>query len=688
MTARDRVRRVQRILLLGAATSALAWGALAGLAVLAIAATADLISPLGLAARSLLPRTAALAALVAAAAVVRRAHRARQLDRVALWIEERAPALRYALVTRLDLPAADSANRPLAEALDRQVDAVPFEPVAWRAARHALAIPAAAAVVAVLLLLALPRGVVARVAAPHAGDAVARAAAKDNALAAIVVTVEPPAYTGLAPQVLDDPAHAAGVTGSRVRIEGRVAGGPVRATADTVTIPVTTGGDRWRAALAMPAAPAVVRLRQRSRERLLLLEPHPDSSPVVTLVKPARDTVLRAASGVLPLHATFRDDFGLAEGWWEFVVSSGEGENFKFRTIVLGRAGFGNARSAERGLRLRLDSLALEPGDLVHLRAVARDGNTVTGPGESGSDTRSIRIARPSEYDSVSVEALPPPDALKGLISQRMLILLAEALEKRRPRISHETLVDESGRIARDQNALRKQVSDIIFARLDDASGGEESEGEAEKRKDMSPDELLAAASAATDKSGTGALDFAGGESPVVAINRPMLEAYNAMWEAGRALGIGEPKRALPHMYAALAAIQRARLAERIYLRGKPKDVVVDLAKVRLVGKREGIGPAARLPRTSEDAVMARRAARFDAAIERLGTARAAAVDSLLLLRAELLAAAPAVATPLGDAIDALRAGRDATAPLVAARRALAGAPVAHTGLSRWGGAR
>ena len=83
---------------------------------------------------------------------------------------------------------------------------------------------------------------------------------------------------------------------------------------------------------------------------------------------------------------------------------------------------------------------------------------------------------------------------------------------------------------------------------------------------------------------------------------------------------------------------------------------------------------------------MARRAMRFDAALERLGSSRAAAVDSLLLLRAELLSVAPSVAAPLGDAIDALRAGRDATAPLVAARRALAGAPASHAALSRWSG--
>ena len=682
MTARERVHNVRRLLLAGAAVSALLWGALLAFAVVALGAIVDAIVSLPLAARTMLPAVGAAAALVAISVVLYRVRRAREIRRVALWLEEHVPALRYALVTRIDVEEMSRGA-----ALDLFIANVSFEPVAWHAVRRALAIPAAALAVTTLILLALPGGVVARVAMPRAGDARGPAADAGNALADLAVTVEPPTYTGLPVQTFDDPARVNGVVGSRVRFTGRAAGENVRALADSVALPVTAADGRWQATLAMPASPTVMHLRQHGRERLILLEPRADSAPAVTLLLPARDTVLRAATGVLPLRATFRDDFGLADGWWELVISSGEGERFNFRTLVLGRASFRNATSAERTYGLRLDSLALEPGDLVHLRAVGRDGNTVAGPGESGSDTRSLRIARPQEYDSVSVDALPPPDPLKGLISERMLILLAEALERRRPRTSHAVVIDESSRIARDQNALRKQVSDIIFARLDDGASGEEGGEPPLPRKDMSPDELLAAANAATDKSATGALDFAEGESPVVAINRPLLEAYNAMWDAGRELGIGEPKKALPHMYAALAAIQKARLAERIYLRGKPRDVVIDLAKIRLVGKKDGIGPAARRPRTSEDAAMARRAARFDAALAALGAAQSAAIDSLLLLRAELLAVAPAIAAPLGDAIDALRAGRDATAPLVASRRALAGAPVAHTGLSRWSGA-
>jgi hypothetical protein len=67
----------------------------------------------------------------------------------------------------------------------------------------------------------------------------------------------------------------------------------------------------------------------------------------------------------------------------------------------------------------------------------------------------------------------------------------------------------------------------------------------------------------------------------VLAVNKPLLEAYNHMWDAGRALEIAEPRQALAPMRKAIAALQRARAAERIYLRGRPPTVVVDLNKVR-----------------------------------------------------------------------------------------------------------
>jgi hypothetical protein len=194
---------------------------------------------------------------------------------------------------------------------------------------------------------------------------------------------------------------------------------------------------------------------------------------------------------------------------------------------------------------------------------------------------------------------------------------------------------------------------------------------------------MLAAADSATNAGGT--LDFAEGESPVVAINKPLLEAYNAMWEATRELEAGEPARALPPMRAALEAIQRARNAERLYLRGRPPVVVVDLAKVRLQGKERGT-PSSREPRAAAPDPARGLARRLAQALARLEQRDSTVVDSLLVLRIDALNDAPALATALAEAIEAMRRGRDATAPLIRARRSLEAELVEATATPFWSG--
>jgi hypothetical protein len=331
-----------------------------------------------------------------------------------------------------------------------------------------------------------------------------------------------------------------------------------------------------------------------------------------------------------------------------------------------------------------------------------------------------LRVARAGEYDSIAVEGAPPPEADKSLISQRMLIILTEALEKRRPTLARETLLAESRTIARDQTRLRKRVGDIIFARLGDNPTGEEgrdpneepasdsappvidsiardsarraaaragrSAGEiaAADSADSARAALLRAASAATGK-GDEILDFEGDETPVVAINRPLLEAYNAMWEASRELDQAETGLALPPMRRALAAIQRARQAERIYLRGKAPAVVVDLGRVRLTGK-DGGDASARVPRPAVDPSAARRAERLANAIALAPQAPSAAIDSIVLLRVESLDAAPQLAAALSDALDAMRNSRDATTFLARARRIADGSLRSSGRLGAWSG--
>jgi hypothetical protein len=398
---------------------------------------------------------------------------------------------------------------------------------------------------------------------------------------------------------------------------------------------------------------------------------------------------MRVATGTLALAAELRDDHGLAEGSFELIISSGDGELYEFRTLTLAAQRFAaRTRSARLESAIAFDSLALKPGDIIHLRAIATDHNDVSGPGRGVSETRTLRLARADEYDSVAVDPAPPSEPEKDALSQRMILQQTRELVARVPRMARSAVVRESRIIAVDQTKLRQRVGRAVFERLGENEGEHShfpGDGHAHgEERPLDPNDILAAAEAAANADPTRNLDNHGDETPIVALNRPLLEAYNHMWRAASELELGEPAAAIPWMERAIAALQAARAAERIYLRGRPAPVVVDLARVRLQGKDEG-APTARSARPVADPARVERLARFDRVLALAQSAPAAAADSLLLIRVALPAAARREAAALDDAANALRRGGDVTEALAAARRALVATPPRRGALGAWG---
>lgn len=678
-----------------AGASAVLWGGCGAATVLVTAGAADLWIGLGRPLREVVPAMAWLCGLVAFAAAAWRYRRVTSLEAVSLWIEERRPELGFALVTALEPRMTQAPLMPL-------IPQIGFVGTALSRGLRAAVPPVVGLVAAVATLGALPDPIVRRVTAARPGDALDRPARGASPLASIVATVTPPRYTRLPPQVNENPSSVVvALVGSDVTVEGvgpapkvvaertssEDIGPPAVVVAERTggRVPVATAGGRWTAAFVMPDSAVVLELTAGLDRRVVAFDPVPDSVPVVRIVSPARDTVLREARGTVRLLADARDDFGLESVWFELIMSSGEGESFTFRSLTLGR-GTGAGKTGAAHATLLLDSLGLGPGDVVHLRAAARDGNTVSGPGLGVSETRTFRVARAGEYDTTAVVTLPPIEPDTSALSQRMLIMLAEALAARHAQLARDAFVRESQAIGHDQTRLRRRVAEIVFMRL----GGEQGEhGHDAAREragggaEMTPAELLAAAEAAAQGAAGEALDFHGDETPVVAINRPLLEAYNAMWDAARELNTGEPARALPHMHAALDAIQRARAAERIYLRGRPAPIVVDVARVRLQGKRDDarpVGAPASQPGSDSAAPW-----RVERIIALAIAGNPAAADSALVLRAAVLAGHPALAAALAEVSAALREARDATDALLRARRAVQDEPRARGTLAPWG---
>ncbi len=683
---RQRVVRADRQLRNAVLASAILRGSAFTLLILLLATFADAAFALSVDTRLAVPLSALGVGLAEVLRRLRRRGWRAPVNHTALWIESRFPALRYAMVTAVDAQYGGAVPE-----LEHAAAQVPFEAEIRRVTMRALRWPALGVIVFVTVLAVLPSGAVTRVTWPRAGDALDRPvliARRVNPLETIVVRVTPPAYTRLAAQAVENPAVVRALVGSTVTVEGRGDAPLVRAVVATDTLAAFSTGGRWQIELAMLPASGAVRLLSGTHERLLALDPVRDSVPVLALTSPGRDSILRRGVGNVPLAATVTDDIGLVSGAWELVVSSGAGENFTFRTFTIGAAAL-TGRAAPLSASLNLDALKLEPGDVMHLRAVARDGNTVsgTGVGVGVSETRTWRVARADEYDSVAVDAAPPAEAEKNALSQRMLLMLAQALDRRRGSLTHNTFVNESRAIAMDQTRLRQRVGQIVFQRLGENQG---EEGDAFQRRldrPVNADSMLAAAARANDAAAAAAgtpIEGNNDETPVMAVSKPLLEAYNAMWRASSSLEIGEPRQAIPFMQIALDALQRARSADRIYLRGKSRAVVVDVARARMQGKEKGV-PTPRAPRDAADPTRAARLARFDAAERLAATAPLAAADTLLLLRIDLLERASAAGDALGAAANALRGSGNATAALVVARRALVGTVPRRSALGTWG---
>lgn len=614
-----------------------------------------------------------------------RPDRVRRLD-AALWAEQQAPDLRYALVTLAEREHASDAD-PVQQRLAAFTGHTAWEPAVMTALRRRR-VRVFARLAATVMLFAIaaypwqPRRLTAGT-LPGIAAMLGKVTAPSGRVRA-EATLLSPAYSnrGERPLVFGETVSA--LVGSLIRIDGEgnrssasliaqeSSDGASGAPRTVVTAPRADG---WRGDVRVGSLPLALRLQDAVGERWLLVTPVADSAPVATINLPSADTLVLDTTATIRVAGTIHDDIGLRDGRVEYIISSGGGERYTFRSGVLNarRGALGHNISLTALLDLR--ALGLKPGDLMHVRLTGHDSNILSGPSLGASETRTIRIPRSDERDSVAIDQLPPAPVDKSVISQRQLLLLTERLVARLPSIDRPTMLAESQRIGSDQARLRKQVSDIVFARLGDNPTGEHAhfagDGHEHTAADLAvpstPESVLKAADAATGGVG-GMLDTHGDETPVVAVNRPLLEAYNAMWDATRALQGGVPRDALEPMRRALAAIQRARAAERIYLRGTPAAAIVDLAKIRLIGtdsaKYEARRALAALAPTER-----RLGERILRALALVVARDAAALDSLRLVRFDALGSAPKLSAAAGEAIDALEHGRDATAALLRTRR-------------------
>lgn len=434
-------------------------------------------------------------------------------------------------------------------------------------------------------------------------------------------TVQPPAYAGIAAQDGrgDDPISA--LPGSRIRIRSRFPDrwDGVRASAiGGAALPVRRAGEEWIVEYLMPADARGLSLEAMADggvvdRRIVPLAPLPDQPPDVQLLEPREDMVLASGAGRITLRATAADDYGVGAFDLHWTHSRGSGESYEF---VEGDWAFSrvsrNGKSSTGELVIDLGTLKLQPGDIMHVRAVARDRNNVTGPGESVSRTRIIRVARPEEMDQITTDIGMPPELPKDpVMSQRMIILMTERLIREAPRLSRQELQSRSSDIAQHQARLREIVGEQVYIREADAAiqqgeqdfsyleqGGtgaddHHDEGGAQEGA-RTPEDVLREADEATGIGSIEEFEHRHDESAILDVNRDLMRLHNLMWNSQQELNLAKPDTALPYQYDALKIIQQINQAERTYPRGDVRVDPINAAEARGQGKMDDVGPAAR----------------------------------------------------------------------------------------------
>lgn len=635
--------------------------------------------------------------------------------RFALLAEERIPALENRLITAFDVavPMDGPVGRAFAAEAERKLSGVQVRDVAPVNAKRPAVVLAVSVGLMALFALAFPTAAAeawARWTDPQDTYESKWREVRAETLPAVPTPpmpvfdemrwrVTPPGYSGLPATDGRGEEALAALPGSRIRLRSadfdrwdavratRIGGGGALAVdrrgGEWFVEWVQTPGERGVTLEAVADGEVVSR-------HVLPVTVLPDRAPDVALTAPETDLVLAQAKGRIPLRATAADDYGVVDFKLSWSRTRGSGEQFEY---IEGEWQFGRVGRAGKGvsgeLTIDLEALQLQPGDVIHLRAVAKDRNNVTGPGESVSRTRIIRVARPEELDEVNTDIGFPMELPENpLLSQRMIILRTERLQRERGRITADSLRAGSAGLAYEQQRLKERVGEQIFTRATGAmadpdadfgytetggGAGHGHEGEAageHQEGQRSFEELIEEASEAT---GTGTIDevtHKHDEDPIIDVDRTLQRLYNLMYASERQLQQTAPDSALPHQYEALRIIDELRKAERVYPRGEVKVEPVDVAGSRGTGKIEEAAPAGRTAGAAlpSPAALLAELDRSAAALARLPARQASLQLSAL--------AARALGDPAGDADAAAlisRAASEAGAGRTARARELLG---------------
>lgn len=482
---------------------------------------------------------------------------------VALLVERRTPQSRNLIVTADELAGRERTG---------YVDQLVFREAAQLVERldPRVLVPTMNALVALgattgvwLLLLMRPGGPI----IPSSTAFLGNAGVTLPSIERVDVTVTPPPYSGRPTQTLHDPTRVEVLAGSSVALA-------IRASAASVSIETLASRDT----VAMAASGAFTKTLVANADGYVAIEPAgggrtgarrligltviPDAPPRVKITAPGRDTYLRDGHATLDVAIDAADDIGLANLTLKYTKVSGSGERFTFAegNVPL-RVTRTDARTWTARVSWPLDSLALEPGDMVVYRAIAADHRPGSAPVESDS-----YIAEVLSPGGVAAPGFAmDPEQERYAVSQQMVILKTERLQARKATMSAEDYTNEAQEIAVEQRKVRAEFVFMLGGELADAPDLATSMTDLNEEAEAAGEEDLLAGRAAN------------------AGHIALLRAIRAMSRAATSLTTADLPPALTHERAALKQLEAAFSRTRILLRALTTRERLDLSR-RLTG--------------------------------------------------------------------------------------------------------
>ena len=447
--------------------------------------------------------------------------------------------------------------------------------------------------------------------------------------------VRPPAYTGL-PIREGDALSARVPAGATLAWTLRFAPDARAATLvfhDGVRVAMTRRADgAWHATRRIQRATLYriepVQPDRGGRARQYRIDTTADRPPQVRLLQPGA-TLSTVSPGQRSWRVVFEatDDYALAaRARLRIVRTEGSGENITSNERSVALPGSGTAARRRYAYGFDLAALGLVPGDDLIVQLVVSDRRApapqvVRGPSVILRWPPEV-IEQPGGLDALMKKVMPA-----YFRSQRQIIIDAEALQARKPRLPADTFVQRSDAIGVDQRLLRLRYGQFL---------GEESEGAPQLPTNDAPadDTPALPTDDAPPRQGTGdapepdddeaghapgdghdhgsddALQRAprfGEEEQVLerfghthdipeaatlldpATRELLRAALNEMWGSEQALRTGRPDLALPFANRALDLIKQVQQAERIYLPKLGTELPPIDATRRLTGKRDGL---------------------------------------------------------------------------------------------------